>query len=726
MADNIKEKRAVGTDCGTMFFQTAEQSADGEIDLQAIRNAFVQIEATEDIEEILTQNKWQYVKDGNEYFVIGEDSMKVAKLFPGRVELRRPMQDGVLNKNEEKKMLVMAELIESSIGKCPDDKSVVCTCVSSESVDGSADSRFHRARLIGMFKRLGWNTKVIEEGLAVILSERPTIVESDGTEAPYSGIGISFGAGRVNCVLAYKGLQVLGLSAARCLSKDFIVKEKFGLKKIKDIKIGDFVYNRYGELVEVIDKINNGYRDSLLRISISGLPHTYEMTEDHRVLVYRDNKWVWVRACNLRVGDEIGEPTIKFSNRSKTFYFGRDMKNKKYIKIEGGRKLGKFLGAFLGDGCTNIYSNKKGKEYGYVSIAFNQKDEEYINEYIEILNELFSDNKIEKSIDGSVVNLKIHNTGLAKYMKNNFYNDIGEKILKYPLENIPDQMLLGIISGLLDSDGNVNNRDGMDFNNTSLQLAEVFHSSLNRFGIKHSWMTREPRLGGINDRGEQIYGRKSSHVIRISGLPYKILKSLLDYTSSGLPIAYPDFIRYNIKNIDMVEHKDNVYDLTVDSEDHSFSSSGIIVHNCGDWIDDKVSEQLGVPISQVTSKKEKELDFNNLNEEDDVIYALNVYYEAMIEFVFKHFARKFKEVESEFDAPLSVVVAGGTSMPKGFCTKVEEVVKNLDLPFEISEVKHASDPRNSVVKGCLTQAMITQKKIAKTSEKDDLSSILGE
>lgn len=362
MTDNIRTNRAVSCDCGTMFFQTAEQTASGEVELQSIRNAFVQIEATEDIEEILTQNKWQYVKDGNEYFVIGEDSMKVAKLFPGRIELRRPMQDGVLNKSEEKKMLVMAELIESSIGKSPDDKSVVCTCVSSESVDGSTDSKFHKARITGMFKRLGWNVKVIEEGLAVILSERPTIVESDGTESPYSGIAISFGAGRVNCVMAYKGLQILGLSAARS----------------------------------------------------------------------------------------------------------------------------------------------------------------------------------------------------------------------------------------------------------------------------------------------------------------------------------------------------------------------------GDYIDKMVSEQLGIPISQVTSKKEKELDFNNLNEDDDVIYALDVYYEAMIEFVFKHFARKFKEVESEFDAPLSVVVAGGTSMPKGFCKKVEEVVKNLDLPFEISEVKHASDPRNSVVRGCLAQAMITQKKIAKASEEGDLSSILGE
>jgi len=47
------------------------------------------------------------------------------------------------------------------------------------------------------------------------------------------------------------------------------------------------------------------------------------------------------------------------------------------------------------------------------------------------------------------------------------------------------------------------------------------------------------------------------------------------------------------------------------------------------------------------------------------------------------------------------------------------------LPFKVKDVKHSADPRNSVVKGCLTQAMITQKKINKSSD-DDLSSILGD
>lgn len=341
------DSRIVACDPGTMFFQVAENDKNGKLNLKEIRNAFVELEASEDIEQVLEQNDWQYVSDGKHYFVIGEDSMRVARMFPGRVELRRPMQGGILNKGEEKKMLVMAKMIEDSIGKAPDKMSLVCSCVSSDPIDDAVDNTFHKARLEGMFKRLGWNVKTIEEGHAVVLSEKPIIIEKDGKKIPFSGIGISFGAGKVNCVLAYRGLSILGMSCARA----------------------------------------------------------------------------------------------------------------------------------------------------------------------------------------------------------------------------------------------------------------------------------------------------------------------------------------------------------------------------GDWVDQKVSEHTDKPISQVINIKETKLDFNNINYDDDVIFALDVYYTNMIEYVFKNFARKFLKVKSEFEAPLDIVIAGGTSMPNGFKEKIESVVKKMDLPFKIKNVKQSKDPRNAVVKGCLTQAIISQKKL---------------
>lgn len=351
MSEINQQHKTIGCDVGTMFFQVAYPDQT----IKTIRNAFVEISDIEGIEDILNDNGWQYVQDGESYYVIGEDSLRVAQMFPGKVELRRPLQDGVLNKNEDKKMLVLGELIKSTLGEAPDDKSVVCICVSSPSVDGSIDSTYHKARLSAMFSRLGWKVKVIEEGYAVVLSECPKMTESDGTESKFSGIGLSCGGGRTNCVLAYKALPIIGMSCA------------------------------------------------------------------------------------------------------------------------------------------------KG----------------------------------------------------------------------------------------------------------------------------------------------------------------------------------------------------------------------------GDYIDRQVSDQLGIPISQVTSTKEKKLDFENIDYDDDVVFALDAFYENMIQNVFKYFGKKFKEVQSDFEAPIEIVVAGGTSLPNGFCKKVEKVIKKMELPFDISGVRAADEPRNAVVNGCLAQAMVSQKKFEKSEDEDE-------
>lgn len=353
--------KAIGVDCGTMFFQVAEAGEDGKAKVQIIRNAFVEIAASEVIDEaFLMQNKWSFIKDGDTFYIPGEDAIRFAQMFPGKVELRRPLADGVLNKGEDKKLLVLDKLILDTVGRAPDAKSVVCTCISSPPVDGSSDSRTHRAKLEAIFKAKGWTVKVIEEGYAVIISENPKAIEKleDGTtvEHSHSGIGISFGAGRVNCVVSWKKMPIVAMSATRS----------------------------------------------------------------------------------------------------------------------------------------------------------------------------------------------------------------------------------------------------------------------------------------------------------------------------------------------------------------------------GDWVDQRVSEETGVPLAKVTSIKETKLDFDNIDPDDDVLFALDVYYGAMIEYVFAKFAAKFKEEKGEHPVPLDVIIAGGTSMPKGFVNKVDSVIRGLNLPFKVNKVKHASDPRNAVVEGCLAAAISAQAKLASQNPIDTI------
>ena len=59
-------------------------------------------------------------------------------------------------------------------------------------------------------------------------------------------------------------------------------------------------------------------------------------------------------------------------------------------------------------------------------------------------------------------------------------------------------------------------------------------------------------------------------------------------------------------------------------------------------------------------------------------------------------------------------------MPNGFETRVEKIVRSMDLPFKVSLIKKSKDPRNSVVMGLLTQAAISQRKLDKGVSGDSI------
>jgi len=140
----------------------------------------------------------------------------------------------------------------------------------------------------------------------------------------------------------------------------------------------------------------------------------------------------------------------------------------------------------------------------------------------------------------------------------------------------------------------------------------------------------------------------------------------------------------------------------------------------GDWIDESVSSVTQKTSSEIMVLKEKysksgvfsleKPPYDYEGEDQDVIMSLYIYYKNLIETVVRQFKKVFVKNGTMFPFPLEVVVAGGTSLPNGFEALVEQVIKEVQWPFDIKGVRRAKDPLSATAIGCLTAAISREKK----------------
>jgi len=146
----------------------------------------------------------------------------------------------------------------------------------------------------------------------------------------------------------------------------------------------------------------------------------------------------------------------------------------------------------------------------------------------------------------------------------------------------------------------------------------------------------------------------------------------------------------------------------------SFSTS-----KSGDWIDEQASNSLGTVPNRVTAIKEKGTDLANFmiggKKERRIREAVVYFYREVIHYSLEKVKEKLDESVSNIELPesLPIIVSGGTSLATGFLTLFNEVLSELkkDFPFQISEVKHASDPLFAVAEGLLIKGLMNQKKL---------------
>ena len=222
---------AVSIDIGTMFIISAREEKD-DVVFRRQRNAFFVVDNAPGAEDMLLRSKAKFLKIGDQFFVIGDDAITLASIM-GK-PLRRPMSKGVINPTEkDHARTILTEIIKAVVGKPKGDNETICACIPAEPVDADYNVIYHKAIIERALREAGYeNIMIINEGMALVHSENPTIETAGGEIAPFSGIGISFGAGMTNLAFSYRGLELLSFSAAR--GGDWVDEQ---VAKVQDVPI---------------------------------------------------------------------------------------------------------------------------------------------------------------------------------------------------------------------------------------------------------------------------------------------------------------------------------------------------------------------------------------------------------------------------------------------------------------------------------------------------------
>ncbi len=125
----------------------------------------------------------------------------------------------------------------------------------------------------------------------------------------------------------------------------------------------------------------------------------------------------------------------------------------------------------------------------------------------------------------------------------------------------------------------------------------------------------------------------------------------------------------------------------------------------GDWIDQNVATALNLPEPQVCAAKEMGIDLRN--PKNRIEEAAGIYYRHLIQYTLETIRRKFEDAQNmpNFAYPVSIVCAGGTSMPKGFIEIFRDEFRKVNFPIDVKDIRLAKDPLRAVSHGCLNAAL---------------------
>lgn len=477
-----------------------------------------------------------------------------------------------------------------------------------------------------------------------------------------------------------------------CLSGDSNVLTPTGFKQIRDIRVGDIVFDETGAQVTVPQVFEYDCDEQLVAINAFYGNQPIKMTSDHKVLVSKANRNVskqhaaqgykfgkeknpnvWVRADEVELGDFVVMPKIKFEDKLKTVSLTRDMNEftqdatevlSGQREIVADRDLGEIFGLFISDG----WLRSEGSTLGFAERR--SEDEGHIPN---LLTKVFG---CQISVtDHATADLReyhVHHKGIVNLFREMFPDYAHTAHTKY----IPDLLLNssqefrdGLLQGLWYGDGS--HKGKTKYTTVSERLAQNVFTLLISLGLP----------AGLS-RAERTENRPEFNKYQKPSISYSVVSArYFDPAKihSGCAAAFDgEFTYYRVRDIQMTPAEGKVYDFTVPTT-HSYVTDSFVVHNSagGSLVAYCIDITDVDPIAHGTiferflnperdSPPDIDMDFDDVNREKVIDYVRMKYGEEMVSMIITFGKIKaknaIKDIARIFDEPYST----GDSLTKVF------------------------------------------------------------
>lgn len=695
---------AIGFDAGTYNLICCTRDEDENFVHNREVNAFLSIPLEDRfLFNMMEKSNVHLIERDKVAYALGEPAVRMAYTMP-HLELKRPMKEGCVNPKEKDAFEILNIMMHSLLDDVQEDNEVLYYSVPANALNEETDADYHGKILQAIF-----NAYESEEGYRVNanpINEALALVYAELASKQNTGIGIS------------------------CLCPGTKIYTKNGIVNIEDVQEKDEVLTHKGRWRKVQKVTVKDFIGEATKFTICGWSNNandYKFVENHELYVFRDNEWKWIGCNSLKKGDIVGEPfeserdysPITMTICEKITCSKKTTKN----QIEVGPNALRLIGYFLADGSVN-------KKEGCIQFDFCNKEKENIDDVRSILLKIFNKTSSLTKHGENCTRIKCYSKGLVNYFHNKFYKE-KEKFFPWKLEKLNKSCCFNLLAGLVRGDGWISKKN-ISFGNSNSHLAHLCKRLFSKLGVPSSISYRKPKESIIN--GRIIKGKKIEWQVNTGGKLENVgmFKLIEKVNCDNCSFSERIFIKDNmccgrVGEIQKEQYQGKVYDLTVE-EDHSFSGPMLTIHNCGagmvnlcfamfgapmfqfsivnsgDWIDKQAAKAIGENATFINQEKMK----INLSRSPTSMAerAIQTQYRIMIEktvtLIKKGLEGTDKKVRTIDD--VDIVIAGGTSMPKGFDGMFKDVIEQVGMPMEVGSIIRPADPLYSVARGCLIAA----------------------